>query len=162
MEIWKVNDLMLLFAYLWFNVTVQKLGVSNGKFETLWDPGSKIWDQDLVKNLRHRDAKSPQNKILTEIWRSGQNFLRPMCLKDYIISILYPYIWSKGNKLFIYKIIKPPGKEIFRPQIWPIVHVMHTILLNGCYCAVSWILRLWKNKIHEFTQKKIEEEYCVV
>ena len=95
----------------------------------MWDPGSKIWDLDLVKNLRHWDAKLPQNKILTEIWRSGQNFLRPMCFEDYIISILYPYIWSKGNKLFIYQITKPPGKEIFRPQIWPIVNVMRTILL---------------------------------
>ena len=94
----------------------------------MWDLGSKIWDLDLVKNLRHRDAKLAQNKILTEIWRSGQNLLRPMCFEDYIISILYPYIWSKGNKLFIYKIIKPPGEEIFRPQIWPIVHVMHTLI----------------------------------
>lgn len=121
----------------------------------MWDPGSKIWDQGLVKNLRHRDAKSPQNKILTEIWRSGHNFLRPMCLEDYIISILYPYIWSKGNKLFIYKIIKPLGKEIFRPQIWPIVHVMHTISLNRCYCNVSWILRLWDKKFTNSNKRNL-------
>ena len=109
----------------------------------MWDPGSKIWDQDLVKYLRHQDAKSPQNKILTEIWRSGQNFLRPMCFEDYIISILYPYIWNKGNKLFIYKIIKPPGKEIFRPQIRSIVRYAYNIINIYC-CTVSWILRLWE------------------
>ena len=126
----------------------------------MWDPGSKIWDQDLVKNFRHQDAKSSQNKILTEIWRLGQNFLRPMCFEDYnIISILYPYNYyleqRKQTCLFIYKIIKPPSKAIFRPRIIMTYCTCYAYnIINRYYCTVSWILKLWDKKFMNSNNKE--------
>ena len=99
------------------------------------------------QNLRPRLSEkfeTPRCKITPKQDFDGDLEIRPqfsetMCFEDYTISILYPYIWSKENKLFIYKIIKPPGKEIFRPQIWPIVHVMHIIIIKWMllYCILD-------------------------
>ena len=102
-----------------------------------------------------------QNHPKTRFWlRFGDQpkiFWDPWVLKiiQYPFYTLIIIIWSKGNKLFIYKIIKPPSKGIFRPHIIMTYCTCYAYnIINRYYCTVSWILRLWDKKFMNSNNKE--------